>query len=332
MNKITKAEVLWSRVCSLKCSYCAMATNQIANKDKILWEKGVQQLSELHCGFVAIYGAEPLADFVGLPEFIRNLTNAGIAMTLITSCIVPEVKEKLDILYRFGLRSLSVSYDGEVDYNKHVSNKTKIGLQILRWFRDNYKNLRDVACIMTANRKNFWDLPKIIKSFSEEGIWTLFDFIHSNRGQPGSKCQNDPSVRSLLFQEEDLIRIVEILQEIKELKKNGYFIHTSNAILDTLIMNPKMLLNYNWHCYEIGFPSWITIDNTGEVYCCDDFHPSTRKPIYFWEIATRFNEFSSLWTQYVQQCSGCFWNTHFDSNRIKMGLIPIEDYVHTKKI
>lgn len=330
MKTIVKAEVLWSRICPLKCSYCAMVTNDRTPKDMSKWDKGVDNLSKLNCGFVAIYGAEPLADFEGLPEFIGILTKAGIPMTVITSCVVPNIKQKLGILYQHGLRSLSVSYDGDNSPDKSVRTKANKGLEIVRWFRDSYNDLRDVACIMTANRQNFWNLPNIIRGFTNENIWTLFDFIHPDRGQEGSKCRNTPLLKDLLFREEDFSRVVETLLEIKELKASNYKVHTSNAMLDTLIMNPSILSRANWHCLETGFPGWVTIENTGEVYSCDDFHPRERQPIYVWELFERFDEFTKLWTEYVKKCPGCFWNTHFDANRIKMGLIPINDYTHEK--
>jgi MoaA/NifB/PqqE/SkfB family radical SAM enzyme len=328
MKKIIKAEILWSRICSLHCDYCAMVTGREVKKDMNLWKQGVDQLKKLHCKFVAIYGAEPLMDFEGLPEFIKYLAKKNILMTLITNCCVSNLREKLNILYKSGLRSLSVSYDGDIKYSKSIRAKANQGLETIYWFKNKYQDLRDVACIGTANRKNFKTFPKLIEQFTKDNIWFLFDFIHNDRFQYGSKCKNSPLTNELLFKPSDMPEIVKILIKIKKLKDKGCLIHTSYELLNTLIMNPQILLMNGWHCLETGFPSWITIDNDGEVYCCDDFHPKEREKIYFWEIYNKFDKFTKLWKEYVKQCPGCFWNTHFDANRIKMEIIDFKSYVH----
>lgn len=331
MKTITKAEVLWARVCPLRCQYCAMpTTTTIQRKDWTLWEDGVDNLIRLRCGFVAVYGAEPLADFEYLPEFFQLLSDKGIPNTLITSCTVEDTDEKLEVLYQHGLRSLSVSYDGDGDKSpdRFVRLKSEKGLETLLRFKAKHPDLRDVACIMTATRLNFWSLPDVIKEFTENGIWTFFDFVHPDRGQEGTKCKNTNMTKELLFGEADIPELVKTLLRLKQMKLDGYRIHTSHQLLDTLIMSPRTLINYQWHCRETGFPGWVTVENTGEVYCCDDFHPVKRVPIFLWELYDRFEEFTALWDVYAQACPGCFWNTHFDANRIKMGLIPMGEYVH----
>jgi MoaA/NifB/PqqE/SkfB family radical SAM enzyme len=331
---IVKAEILWARVCNLACSYCAMPTElqlwEHPPKDMDRWREGVDQLAKLDCRFMAIYGAEPLMDFYGLPEFIDYLTEKGIANTIITSCTLPDTKRKLEILHDHGLRSLSVSYDAEgaASSDRFSMQKTQAGLSTLLWFKEKYGDLRDTACIMTATRRNFWSLPETIRRFSHEGIWMFFDFIHGDRGQEGTKCKSNKLTPELSFQPYDIPALLETLRELKQMKTEGYLVHTSHALLDTLIMDPTVLTEYRWHCRESTFPGWLTIENTGEVYTCDDFHPSARKPFWVWEIYDKWNEFVTHWWRYVGECPGCCWNTHFDANRIKAGLIPIQEYVH----
>jgi MoaA/NifB/PqqE/SkfB family radical SAM enzyme len=287
-NKIVKAEILWSRTCGLKCPYCAMVTNEQVTKDLFLWERGVEQLKQLDCGFCAIYGAEPLDDFDGLPQFVRMLWNNDILCTLITNCCSRDVQEKLSILYANGLRSLTVSYDGEGDEIVDTSSraKTNRGIQYLRWFRDSFVDVRDVAAVSTINRKNFLSIPKIVEKMTNENIWMLFDFIHPDNGQPGTKCRNTELTKELLFTEEDLPKLIEVLKELVKLKQSGHLVHWSEQLVNFIIENPNVLLKYNWHCAkDKAFPSWITVEHTGEVYCCDDFHVTDedRKRIYLWK-------------------------------------------------
>jgi len=311
-----------------------MVTNTRPDKDMALWKKGVQQLKKLDCGFCAIYGAEPLEDFEHLPAFVAMLSGSHIESTVITSCVVPQLKQKLTKLYNAGLRSLTVSYDGDKTYDESSAAKTKIGIKTLRWFRDQFSDLRDVAIVVTINRRNYKQIPDIVRRMTKEGIWTLFDFIHPDRGQPGSKCRNTELTKKLLFQEEDLPGVVGMLEEIKILKEQNHLVHWSNLLLDYMKEYPKVLINYDWHCVEKDvFPSWITVENTGEVYCCDDFHIiNDPNKFYLWEIADRFEEFTKYWMGLARRyCRGCIWNTHWDANAIKRGTIPFSDYVHYPK-
>jgi len=338
MPNLVKAEILWSRTCGLKCPYCAMVTNDKTKKDLSLWKKGVEQLKQLNCNFCAIYGAEPLDDFDGLPEFIRMLYQNNILSTIITNACSPNTKEKLSILYANGLRSLTTSYDGEGDeiIDNSSRAKTNRGLELIRWFRDSFVDLRDVAVVATIHRKNYKSIPKIIEKMTKENIWMLFDIIHPDRNQPGSKCKNCVTTDELLFQPEDLPGVINVLKQILGMKNNSYLVHWSKNLVDYIVNNPTVLLKYNWHCAKDKiFPSWVTVENTGEVYCCDDFHvvdPKLKHSIYLWELADRFEEFTKYQKEMaLKYCSGCIWNTHFDANAIKQGNIPFGNYVHTDR-
>jgi len=336
MNKIVKAEILWSRNCGLTCPYCAMVTEEKVDKDLLLWQKGVQQLKKLDCSFCAIYGAEPLDDFAKLPEFIAMLSAADILNTLITNGCSPNTKEKITELHSVGLRSLTTSYDGEGEdiVDRSSRAKTDRGIKLLRWFRDTFPDIRDVAAVSTINRKNFRSIPRIIEKMTKEGIWMLFDLIHPDRGQPGSKCQNTKLTEELLFQEEDIPELLQVLVQMSKMKKT-HLVHWSDLLVDYIIANEEVVLNYDWHCVEKDvFPSWITVENTGEVYCCDDFHVTNedRERYYLWEIADKWNQFSTYQAKMAKKyCSGCIWNTHWDANAIKRGDIPVGNYVHNLK-
>jgi len=333
---IVKAEILWSRLCGLSCPYCSMATGKRACKSEYLWLEGVKNLKNLNCGFVAIYGAEPLDDFDVLPEFVEALSKAKIANTLITSCYRQDTKEKLNILFQYGLRSLTVSYDGSEKYDPSSTRKTNRGLEHLRWFKDKYQDKAkiDAAVCMTINRKNIDEVIPTVHMMNELDIWTLFDFIHPDRGQKGSKCKNTEYTKELLFTEEDLPKIVRVLTKVQLLKKDGCKIHWSDELLQQTIDRPEVLIKYDWHCVDKNFPSWLTVDCTGEVYCCDDFQikNNTRK-WYFWDIEDQLGAFAKYWKEATKkECPGCFWNTHRDANLISAGKASLDAYKHFQEV
>jgi MoaA/NifB/PqqE/SkfB family radical SAM enzyme len=183
---------------------------------------------------------------------------------------------------------------------------------------------------MTLSRKNYWALPRVIVTMSSMGVWTFFDMIHPDRGQPGSKVKNaDPD---LLFQPKDVPSLLDSLQKVEALKLGGYLCHASLPFVEILreYMGGCTENPYTWNCASDKiFPAWVTVDCDGTVYPCDDFQPKDVTMIKVWEIDEMWRKFSSSWRREVHDnCPGCLWNTHIDANLIKSGFLPLTDYIH----
>lgn len=285
-------------------------------------------MKELGCQFIAFYGAECLYDFDKLPEVVGYAESVGIRTTVITSGNIPGFQDRIRILYASGLRSLTMSYDIVPLGNSSLRKMEKVESGLA--FFSSLGPVRDRAIVVTLTRKNFQRLPHVIRDFTTKGIWTFFDFIHGDRGQPGSKC--GPADPELLFQERDLSELNFVLEEVLYLKKVGFLCHASEAFLNKIRKDScSILRNYNWNCAcEKSFPSWVTIDCDGLVYPCDDFQP--RDAMQEFPIDTlkaRWPSFCSHWKPIVKKsCPGCCWNTHIDACLIKEGKLPITDYVH----
>ena len=333
---IVKAEILWSRKCLLKCSYCAMADN----RDNVIvlegWKKGFDNLKKLGCSFAAFYGAEPLEEFEKLPKIIEYSEDIGIHTTVITSSITNELNYKLKTLYAYGLRSITTSYD-MVSLDTSSSIKSSKALKTIETFRS-FGEVRDVAVVATLTRKNFHLLPETIEQMSSKGIWTFFDLIHFSRGQAGSKVRNTEITFDNIFQKDDFKALANVLREVISMKKRGYLCHASEIFLNKIIDEHDKI--YEWDCSkEESFPAWVTIDCDGTVYPCDDFQPKmytapNRKEKHIpetkmWNLYDDWNKFCSIWKKVVKNnCPGCCWNTHIDACAIKDGKLPLTDYIH----
>jgi len=324
--EIVKAEILWTRVCSLKCPYCAMADGRKNSLSIPEWHRGLDELKKLGCGFAAFYGAEPLDDFDKLPSVVGYAESIGIHTTVITSGVTKNFREKIFTLWENGAKSLSMSYDIIPD------KKTNRAIPGLREFVS-FGEIRDIAAITTLTRKNYMGLISSVKEMFKLGIWTFFDFVHPDRGQPGSKCRNFDGIKDLLFTQHDIIPLLFELNEILDMKNRGFFVHTSKEFIRRVSNNGgQHILNYDWNCArESGFPAWVTVDCDGIVYPCDDFQPKyPYNPIIITEMHERWEEFQQYWQPIVaKQCPGCCWNTHLDAHFIKQGSLPFSDYVHT---
>lgn len=328
--EIVKAEILWTRKCQLDCPYCGMANGRVNTYRH--WQEGFDVLKSLGCGFAAFYGAEPLADFNLLPDVVGYAESIGVHTTVITSGVVKQLQKKLDILHDHGAKSLSMSYDITA-LSRDSGWKSERAIKNLLYFK-NKGGVRDVAAIATLTRSNYKEFLKSVVELSELGIWSFFDLIHDDRGQPGSKCKHYAGIKRLMFRERDNPEFINFLIELKKLKEQGYLCHSSYPFMDVLINDPCQLQRYDWNCAkEEGFPAWVTVDCDGLVYPCDDFQPPYKVfPIALHQLAERWEEFQEYWKPVVEQdCPGCLWNTHLDAHFIKQGRLDFCDYVHSGK-
>lgn len=324
--ELVKAEILWTRECALRCHYCKMVTGQTNTKSIEFWKRGLDNLKELGCSFIAIYGAEPLSDFDKLPEFVGYAHSLGMDMTVISAGVEPDTYEKLKILYEHGLRSLTTSYD-IVNLDGSSKIKSRNALPMLQYFKS-LGPVDNIAVCATLTKKNYLHLYDNMVRMTSMGIWSFFDIIHPDRGQPGSKCKGaDPE---LLFSEEDLPLVVEVLKKIRD-NKDKLMIHASDGFFNLLIRKPELLLTYKWMCTESEkFPSWVTVDYDGQVYPCDDFQPRPAG-VPMDTLVRDWDIIKPMWRKAVDTlCPGCVWNTHIDANYIKEGKAKLSDYVHKK--
>lgn len=321
-NKIVKAEILFSRKCNLKCSYCNMPNgkeNTLSIKD---WCEGMDELKKLGCQFINFYGAEPLLEFNKLQSVLPYAEHIGIDTTLITNGTVPNTEKMLAQLHSYGLRSLTMSYD-MVKQDKSSYVKTKKCLDTLLWFKD-LGNIRDVAAIATVTKQNYKLLPKMIERMSDLGIWTFFDLYHWSPKSMRylSKCQPYNSSFAL----DDYKSLILVLDEVKRLRNEGYLVHNSDSFTSIVIEDQ---LKYAWKCSDYKeFPSWLTIDCDGSVMPCDDFQMKNEK-FSITNISETFGEFTEMMKTTVEiNCHGCLWNTHCSAHAIKRGEEDISSYIH----
>jgi len=326
--EIVKAEILWTRKCPLSCEYCNMATGQGNSLTAKQWMKGIDNLKAIHCQFIAFYGAEPLCDFDKLPEVVGYAESIGIHTTVITSGTAYDAKTKVKELYDNGAKSLSVSYDIDVG-GLSAGKKMNNGMKVLLYWKE-FPNIRDAATITTLTALNYTKFAKHVINMSSMGIWSLFDLIHPDRGQEGSKCKDFDGIKDLLFHGKHLMGLVAEIPVYKWLKREGYRIHASNHFLDMIVAEPLRIATYSWNCSHYKeFPSWVTIDCDGTVMPCDDFHVKHRWDVKIHKIDD-WVIWKHKWKNWIKKdCPGCMWNTHIDAHAIKSGKIPISDYVHT---
>lgn len=338
-RKLTKAEILWTRKCPLTCSYCAMIDYDFEKAPVQQMIKGVDRLADLGCGFFAIYGSSPLYDFDGLPEFVKHAESKGILTTVIVDAIDKKSFEKLNILHDHGLRSLTVSWDGNaigesgekgllpIHVDKQTQLKSLRGLHLANRWEKCHPGLRDIEVVSTITRKNSRHIIEELPGIIAQGYWFSFDFIHPDRGQPGTKSKGHDD--TLVFRPgKDEDQVVEFARAIISIKNKYKLVHQSLGYLNEVANNPEMITKFSWKCTGATFPSWVTIDADGTVLPCDDFW--TNRDFKVWDFTEdKLAEFSVLYTKEIEdKCPGCAWSTHYDAVQIMENKSGFDEYVH----
>jgi len=313
----TKCEVLITRGCNLSCLYCAMKkyyakfdstawkdAGEMTDKE---WSKVPEILQELGVEFAPIYGAEPLTRYTALKNFIKNAHKIGLATTVITNGVYL-TDRIINGLKKCGLDSITLSHDISEFPDDNSMVKSNIAYHLLDKCK---KNFRDVEVVVTVTKKNFKLLPQFIKQMSEKEIWTHFDIYHPDRGQAGSKCYG--FVTNLMFDYKDKEEFVDVIKQVKDLKRDGCFIHVTEEVLDMMIREyERYVVCYGWKCKG---PGWITLDASGFLYGCDDFQPPLFKyHILQYDKNWNWDEFVEAWSKQLIFCPGCFWITHVMSD------------------
>jgi len=320
---LVKAEILWTRKCPLSCSYCAMP-NDTERAPVASMIAGLSNLKELGVGFIAIYGASPLYDFEGLPEYIKAAEDMDILTTVITDGVQAGHRGLLEELYDSGLRSLTMSYDF-VPYDNASRIKTGRAFALVDWWLG-LPDIRDVEIVATVTSENYDTiinaLPQIFMNYPK--LYFSFDFVHFDRMNPGTKCKGQAN--DLALTNQMVADFCNAMLEFKIVK--DFNIHASLDVLRKFADNPTIVTEYSWSCATDNFPSWVTIDADGTVLPCDDFHVD--RSLKVWDI----DELKwTLWKHRNKKdvedfCNGCAWNTHIDADLIKGGQVSFLGYVH----
>jgi len=326
MQKIVKAEILLSRKCDMSCKGCGMVTGEENSRSISEWQEGLRQAANLGCEFFAFYGAEPFLEYKKLRALVYHCEKElKVPCTVITNGNDTHFEEKLQELYNVGLRSLTMSYT-PISFDKHTARKSEYAKDMLVKWKNNFKDVRDAAAVVTITPEVLPVLPDIVKTLTAKGIWTFFDFFHPDRNQEGSKCKGFfPEMDC--FGEYDYVDFLHLFQELTFLKTQGYLIHPSEDFFNQ-VLHSKRSGNL-WNCADSAvFPSWITIDCDGFVRPCDDFHKDG-SGLDMLELEKGFDVWGEIQRSIVKEnCPGCVWCTHIQAHSIKQGELNIENYVH----
>lgn len=314
---ITKVELLWSRECPLTCVGCAMPNglkggpkiNHQGNAEQ--WVAGIKNIKAMGAKFIAIYGAEPLTRYEGLPPLINAIMAHGMATTIITA--LPLSPKMVQLLRESALDSVTCSYDG---ITQDVSRKAK---SASGWrFLHDQPQIRDRTVVATISSENIEHGVEMARKATEQGYWFMFDFLHEGIGDL-SKC----SVTKVPPITIDQMRA--FIDGLLKLKEQGGKVHPSAEYLQYVRDRFEGDIRTIWHCRGQS-TGWLTVDSDGDILPCDDWQKRYPRG-KIWDTLD-FNDVGRWKDEAVNDCPGCAWNTHFDACRIERAGGSVGSYVH----
>jgi molybdenum cofactor biosynthesis enzyme MoaA len=342
---ITKAEVLLTRRCNIKCGTCAVIepaldpvtgkpTSQHLIKEMTTseWKEAFDVVYDNLGGtFVALYGGEPLVyGDDKLVEIIKILSakRSDVCDFTIISNGIGLTSERAKRFVDAGLQSWTSSVDtsqaGSDIGDRYMNAKTPAGLKALAMMKNEF-NLRDTCGIVTVTAKNLDEIIPTVEWLSANGHWVGIDLLHWNRGDGEYTFSSEKQAMDYLgltLTEEHMEKLSHIADHIIS-RHSDLLVFPTKRVLE-MWKDPKFSVELTWKC-QPGHA--ITIDSNGQIGLCDDRMPNRygeeRKKLLPegrpWhildfnkkdELLPKWKEFLSWYAKDLNHCMGCAWSTH----------------------
>ena len=330
-QKILKAEVLITRRCNLKCSYCKVIKKEVEEMSVEQWAKAFDIIyNKLGASFIAIYGGEPTMlgkkKLLDIIDILNTYKKDGKSYTIISNSVLLDdnyIKE----LIEHSLDSWTASVDtisDEAEYADYDAfKKTRCGLEALKKLRAG--GVRDVCGIITVHKKNIKNIPLTVHYLTRHGIWASMDVIHYDKGGDNFSSPKN-SMRDLLFTREDMPLIRSVADELLKMY-DTHKIFPTPKILE-MWKDPRYIVDLDWKCGDVYC---ITVDSDGSLLECDATQGSRIKSYNVFDLDNEkiWNTFKSDYMEDVaMECKGCFWCTHVMAEDIIRNKDGVDYYQH----
>jgi len=311
-----------TRACPYKCRYCALRDSPLQGPELSAkeWGHAFAILHDLGVEFDLLLGNELLArdDIV---EIVKGLNKMDVPYGFYTTCPPKLMDKHAAALVGIGLSNASSGFDiltefAGPDIDPYILHKSELGLQGLKWFRD--QGVPDLQGTMTLSKINVHVLDSLIGVLTSERIWCGVNTIHWDVDGGFDFFPKREVIENLLLTQEDIDRAAVIIQGL----------YTAGKLA---IQNPldywdawrEYGVNLNWHC---NLPMIYTVDADGSMRCCG-YRKGTYSPqftIFDLETQDGIDAFWEAWLKDQRECPGCFWAYGWLAERL---LIHEEDKV-----
>lgn len=293
-EEILNINILPTRECNLRCSYCKIWKSDIKALSWEEWKPIVKHLWDLSGGFISFAGGETLLTPGDIVDFTRFLEKHDIYYAYVSNSTLL-TKELADKLVDAGLRNWSVSIDSlRSCIDASITKKSSVGYYWLKYFQS--KGVKDLMGITVITKSNLNEITDLVKFLSEQKIWltvTLLDF-------PRGKYYDFANQVPIEIPPEEEVR--KLCNQLYQMKLNGYLLHDPPYYYE-------ILPNYVTKPYFCKKP-WgsLTIDADGRLRLCYRIRGVKLPQYSALDIGSKDKEILEAYRyDYKHLCSGCSW-------------------------
>jgi len=302
LKPVTECQIFITRKCNILCGYCKLTRKHFENELSINeWKLAFKNLEKIGIKTVKILGGEPTV-IDGLEELLKFINeNTSIKYAILSNSIFSQ--KKLENLINIRLQGYFASVDGIEDIKSVNGSIKKSHAGFKRLLELKEKGIKILGANVVINKQNILDIPEIVKSLSNEGIWVnLCPVIHGK--QDFWEFRTDVPLQ-YKFTKNDIPVIDTVMKELVTLKHAGYKI----AVPDSYLLNmSKYCINLNWKCNELV---QLRIDSDGALTICNDIRGKVADKYNILHIDDKiFNRFKIDWYNDKDRinCPGCYWS------------------------
>ena len=278
-----------TRKCNVTCRYC----NVIKYRKPELTTEQLKQALDKICDeikpeLLVFFGGEPFVrkDLQELLDYVKG----RVTYTIISNSTLPFKYE--------GVESLTASIDSDILQvgETKAGDIVKTNCALNRLLEAKYLGVENVTGNMIAHRENYKDIPRLIKTLTNLGIWSIVGVVHCDTSKDDWKFRST-SVDMNLEQEQ----AEWLSKKLVKMKESGkYLLHNSMEYLEGIAKHGSKL---NWHCSK---PYYLTVDCDGSLIACNDYWGEEVPKMNIFDFDQE--AYDKVWVEDTKNCEGCYYN------------------------
>jgi MoaA/NifB/PqqE/SkfB family radical SAM enzyme len=317
-NKPVYVQFYITARCNLTCEQCNIIYANADLKECTISEieKIADNFSKIGVAIVLLTGGEPFARtdlhkiiyaFESRGIHVRMQTNGFSSEEMIIKCIDAGGKD-----ISISLDSLDFSKQDEINGNfKNSSLRALKTISLFTKYLSKKNSFASLGCVLSP--KNMNDITDVIKFGTKIGWFTSLVPIHvTDSHKPLGFRTFD---QSLKFKSSEFSKINEILNNIKQMKSDGYLLYDSDQYLNDVerfIKNEKTTWrskNQN----DCDSPNlYFAILPNGEFAPCCDYRTKNSYRAYDADFKEKYlsNNFFDEVKEITKKCEGCMYGSY----------------------
>lgn len=290
--------------CNLRCRMCSVWKHSDGKNEMSLeqFRELADILKKLNITIVNIGGSEPFLreDLIEIVKIFKKDFNVRLQTNSLLAS-----EERIKELAKTGLNGVSISLDTlNPQKQDYICNHKDIWYEIIKKLTLFSQILPKKGSILLTNtvvsRQNIHELPELTKFVNKVGFCASFvPVLLSDKKQYDSPFRD--YAPEFAFKKQDIPLIDKTYEKLIEMKKNGYYISSSDSSLRESATFLKK--NYHWKC-DAG-RLYFHVDADGSFLPCAEL--PQMGSIFDKDFKDKFlsKQFQKSITEKIKSCPGC---------------------------